>query len=289
MAKTISPALKEHLAQEVTTICSCWQMTRLDGVSFYFTDHDQDLAIDGNTYLAALGYQRTAIQSSADMSVDNLDLQGLFDSSTLTVEDLRTGLFDFADIFIFVVNWADLTQGKLQMRRGKLGDIVATPSGTFTTQLRGLTQMLQQNVGELYTPWCRADLGDSRCKIDLVGGGWQVAATVASVVDEANFTITVTEPRAVDGWFNEGVVTFTSGADDGRSMEIKFWTQAVSAVHLHLPMPASIAIGDTLTLYPGCDKTVATCAGRFNNMPNFRGEPYVPGADAFLATPAIFQ
>jgi uncharacterized phage protein (TIGR02218 family) len=289
MAKTISPALKAHLAQEVTTICSCWQMTRLDGVSFYFTDHDQDLVVDGNTYLAALGYQRTAIQSSADMSVDNLDLQGLFDSSTLTVEDLRTGLFDFADIFIFVVNWADLTQGKLQMRRGKLGDIVATPSGTFTTQLRGLTQMLQQNVGELYTPWCRADLGDSRCKIDLVGGGWQKTATVASVVDEANFTITVTEPRAVDGWFNEGVVTFTSGANDGRSMEIKLWTQSVSAVHLHLPMPASIAIGDTLTLYPGCDKTVATCAGRFNNMPNFRGEPYVPGADAFLATPAIFQ
>ena len=289
MVKSISTALKAHLTQEVTTLCTCWSITRRDSVSFYFTDHDQDLVIGGNTYLAELGYQRTAIQSNADMSVDNLDLQGILDSSTLTVDDLRTGLFDFAEIRIFVMNWADLTQGILQMRFGYLGDVTVTPSGTFTTQLRGLTQLLQQNVGELYTPWCRADLGDARCKIDLVGGGWQKTATVTAVTDEANFNISVTEPRAVDGWFNEGVVTFTSGDNDGRSIEIKTWTQSGGAVQLHLPMPQPITVGDTLTLYPGCDKTVGTCVSRFNNVVNFRGEPYVPGADAMLATPAIFQ
>jgi hypothetical protein len=29
-------------------------------------------------------------------------------------------------------------------------------------------------------------------------------------------------------------------------------------------------------VYKGCDKTTATCAGRFNNLANFRGYPFVP-------------
>ena len=29
-----------------------------------------------------------------------------------------------------------------------------------------------------------------------------------------------------------------------------------------------------LTLWPGCDKRIATCANKFNNALNFQGEPH---------------
>ena len=35
-------------------------------------------------------------------------------------------------------------------------------------------------------------------------------------------------------------------------------------------------------LLAGCDKSLATCRDRFDNLVNFRGEPYVPGLDKMV-------
>jgi uncharacterized phage protein (TIGR02218 family) len=284
--KTVSIALKAHLAGEVTTVCTCWRITRRDGTEFFFTDHDVDLLVDGNTYVAAVGYTRTAIAANADMSVDNMDVNGIFDDASITETDLRSGLFDGAEVRVFLVNWANPAEGMMALRRGRLGDVLVTPSGVFQSQLMGFGQVLQQTVGNLFTPSCRADLGDAKCGIDLDAGRWRKAATVTSVTDTRTFTIAVSEPRAVDGWFVDGVVSFASGANAGRSMEVKAWTQATATVTLFLPMPSPIAVGDTLTLYPGCRKTTADCREKFANIVNFRGEPFVPGLDGLLQSPA---
>jgi uncharacterized phage protein (TIGR02218 family) len=284
--KTISTALKAHLGGEVTTICTCWRITRRDGTGFFFTDHDVDLVVDGDTYVAAVGYTRTAIAANADMSVDNMDVNGIFDDASITETDLRSGLFDGAEVRVFLVNWGNPAQGTMALRRGRLGDVLVTPSGVFQSQLMGFGQVLQQTVGDLFTPSCRADLGDAKCGIDLDAGGWRKPATVTAVTDARTFSIVVTEPRAVDGWFVDGVVTFTSGANAGRAMEVKAWTQVTATVTLFLPMPAPIHLGDTLTLYPGCRKTTADCRDKFANIVNFRGEPFVPGLDGLLQSPA---
>jgi uncharacterized phage protein (TIGR02218 family) len=38
-------------------------------------------------------------------------------------------------------------------------------------------------------------------------------------------------------------------------------------------------------LIEGCDKSLATCAARFGNAVNFRGEPYLPGIDLLTRYP----
>ncbi|MDH3770986.1 MAG: DUF2163 domain-containing protein [Nitrospirota bacterium] len=58
MPKTISSALTQHLAGEVTTLATCWKITRRDSVVQGFTDHVLDLEIDRVTYKAASGYGR---------------------------------------------------------------------------------------------------------------------------------------------------------------------------------------------------------------------------------------
>jgi hypothetical protein len=35
-------------------------------------------------------------------------------------------------------------------------------------------------------------------------------------------------------------------------------------------------------LKEGCDHTLATCASRFGNAVNFRGEPFLPGNDMVI-------
>jgi len=148
-------------------LATCWRITRSDGVVFGFTDHDRDLVVDGEVYGASAGYSRTAIANDAGMGVDNLDVEGVFDSAAVTDEELRAGLFDRAEVHIFLINWADAAMGVLRLRRGWFGEVVLTEQGVLRTELRGLTQALSKRIGELYSPECRADLGDHRCRVPI--------------------------------------------------------------------------------------------------------------------------
>jgi hypothetical protein len=349
--KAVATALAAHLAGPVTTLATCWRITRTDGVVFRFTDHDRDLVVDGEVYEASAGYSRTAIANDAGMGVDNLDVEGVFDSAAVTEEELRAGLFDRAEVRIFLVNWADPSMGVLRLRRGWFGEVVLTEQGVFRTELRGLTQALSQRIGELYSPECRADLGDHRCRVPVwpaviereidyaigdhvrvaTGGGsgsavyenrvyrcvvagttaevaptfdttvgeqttdgtavfetveaWSRSGTVVDVSDRTTFTVTIDEPRAIDGWFAGGVLTWESGSNAGRSIEVKSWTQGTGEIELFLPIGYAIEAGDLFRVHPGCDKRLDTCIDRFANVLNFRGEPYVPGADSLVSYP----
>ena len=59
--KSTSTELATHLAGPVTTLATCWRISRIDGKAFFFTDHDRDLSFEGNVYKASSGYSRTAI------------------------------------------------------------------------------------------------------------------------------------------------------------------------------------------------------------------------------------
>src|SRR5690606_8731102 len=91
----------------------------------------------------------------------------VFDDDSIKESEIRAGLFDYCEIFIAVVNWSDLSQGILRSRRGHLGEVIATPQGYFRAELRGMTQNLSQNIGQIYQAECRADLGDSKCRIPI--------------------------------------------------------------------------------------------------------------------------
>jgi uncharacterized phage protein (TIGR02218 family) len=231
----------------------------------------------GLTYAAASGYTATAIQSTAGMAVDNLDLMGVLDSPAITIEDLIAGAWDGAQIEIERVNWRDLTIAGIKDRKGTLGEVSAGDV-QYTAELRGMAQKLQQPTGRRYDPLCDADLGDARCAVAL--GPLTVTGTITSVTDRRTFTDT---GRAeASGFFEAGKLTWTAGANNGRSMEVR--TFAGGVFILQLPMPADVAVGDTYSVYRGCKKRFTEdCVAVFANGDNFRGFPSVAGTDAMLA------
>ena len=148
---------------------------------FYFTDHDTDIVVDGNVYIAASGFSRTALATNAGLAVDNADLDGLLISDVIMPEDLRAGRFDYASLDIFLVNYTAPADGKIQLQRGILGEVVLNERGMFHAELRGLTQALNQVAGEVYGPECRATLGDARCTVNLAL--LQQAGAVVATID----------------------------------------------------------------------------------------------------------
>ena len=277
--KTAGSPLATHIAGETTTLATCWKVTRRDGSIFGFTDFDKDLTVDSLLYQARSGYTRSAIHTIANLAVDNLDIESAIDSETLSAADLRAGVWDGATVEIFLVNWANLANGKIILKRGTIGEVELKDT-VFRAELRGLSQALSQQIVELYTPDCRADLGDARCKIDLAL--LTVTGAITAVTDRRSFADSA-RGESVNHW-NGGLLTWTSGANVGRKMEIKAFGSG-GTVTLFLPMPSIVAIGDNYSLRPGCDKKFSTCKDRYSNVKNFRGEPNVPGNDQVLAYP----
>lgn len=275
--KPASAELAAHLAGEVTTLATCWRLERLDGWVRGFTDHDRDLLIDGLTYVAATGFLPSAVKTGSDLSVDNLDVEGFLDDAALTAEDLSAGLFDGAKIEVVLVNWADLGQGKLLLRKGFLGEVKRADQ-RFSAEIRGLSNRLQQTAGKLYSRLCRVDLGSSECGVNLA----PLTDTYAVAQVIAADTVRIVTGRAT-GFFTFGKATFVTGANAGAVNEVLLHDQ--QTIRLFVPMPRPITVGDQITLVAGCDKTPETCHAKFGNILNFRGEPHIPGNDKVFSYP----
>ena len=265
-----------------------------------FTTHDQDITYDaGNgdgpiTYRAATGMANTAKEGKSDVSVDGMEVTAFLESDSITEEDIRAGLYDNAEVIVRVVNWADLTMGHMIVMRGHTGT-VKMKNGLFTAELRGLSQKLTTALSQTYGELCRADLGSNPsndpgpwfCNINVAS--YQQNGAVEQVIDDRTLvpgsgllqvgSATPTAAAAA-GWFNDGIITFTSGVLECASFEIKSWDG--TTLTLFLSMPELPATGDTFVIEPGCDKSSATCQAKFQNIANFRGEPFIPGMDQLL-------
>ena len=283
--KTVSPKLAAHLEGDVLTLATCWRLARRDGVVFRATDHDGDLAVGREIYRARAGYSRTAVASEAGLAVGNVDLEGVLDDAGLEADALRAGLYDGAEVRIFVVNWQDPSQGTLRLRRGWLGEVMLSSEGQWRTELRGMSQVLAQRLIEPYTPDCRADLGDARCGVDIRDPQWTRPGLVTAPLDALSFTAAIDITDKPDDWFAGGVIRFTSGQNSGRAIEVRGADLATGDLVLSFPPPFPVGTGDAFEIYPGCDKRLSTCIERFDNVLNFRGDPFVPGADKLTETP----
>jgi len=303
--RSIPPALAAHLQGEALTLAYCLQLIPRSAWDFSidpetgdllqtlarpeeilgFTTHDADLTLPltrgvvdySVTFEALNSVVVTALRQELGAPVGSMDVAGLIRSDRVTTADLLAGRYDGAELTLFLVNWASLSDGTLTLARGWWGAVTLI-DGEWRAEYRSLAQRLQQYVVEITSATCRVvQLGDRRCKVNLAP--FQFSRTVTAVADNRNFTFGADSHAS--GYFAAGRVIWTSGANAGLSQEIKRNTPSGGAqgIELQMAAPFPVSIGDVATLEAGCDRRLATCRDRFNNVINFRGEPSVPGSE----------
>jgi len=282
MTKTVSVPLKAHYALGSTTIARCWRFERRDGQVVTVTTCARDLLINGEIYRSKEGVNPTAIAQEASAAVSNSEVNGTMAAESVSEAELFAGLWDGAFVTVFEVNYRDLSMGQMQLQSGNIGDVKAGRSA-FTAEVRGLTQRLQKVVGRVYTagcPWVFGSIGSAyvpACNIDL--GPLTVTGAVTSVADLRTFSDS--SRIEVPDYFGAGLITITSGENEGVQMEIYAFTAPQFV--LHLPLPYALAAGDTYSVTPGCRKRYTEdCRTKWNNTNNFGGFPMVPGSDKVL-------
>lgn len=279
-----SPA---SLQDETTTFAVFWKIERRDGVVQGFTSHVQDISYNDGAgsvvYKAATGIVPSNIASSVGKGIDNLQIVGIINSSDIDENDIMIGKYDDAKVTIFLHNYENLLDTPITLIKGYIGE-VTLGRASFEAEVRSLIQRASQAIGKACSPLCRVKvLGDGECGVNLAGFTF-TNQTVQGVVSRSIFR---SASAGVVGkpafYFAYGTLTWTSGPNSGKSVEVRSHnTSNPMEFTLAEPMPFPIGVGNQFTIVAGCDRRLETCRDKFANVLNFRGEPYIPGADAVL-------
>jgi uncharacterized phage protein (TIGR02218 family) len=280
--RKIEAELQGRLDSGATTLCTCWIVTRRDGVVLGFTDHDEDVDVDGVTCAALSSVAGSAQEVGLGLGIDSTEIDGALDSAAITAADIAAGIYDDAAVDRLLVDWS-APHLRLHLFRGHLGTITRE-GAAFRAELLGLSARLNAPVGRVCQHLCDASLGDARCGIDLA----RPDLTVSTTIREAGLRGVALD--GLDGfapdWFAHGRLVWLSGASVGREVAVlAHWVE--DGVHwLALDTQTRAQTGDACRVMTGCDREARTCRDKFANLVNFRGFPHLPGEDwALTASP----
>jgi uncharacterized phage protein (TIGR02218 family) len=255
--------------RELDTVATFWRIYRRDGTALAFTSHNRDLSFGGITHLAAPGMIPAAIRLTSELANDSAEVEGALNHDSIREADLAAGVFDEAAIEIGAVDWTSLDHHTLYT--GQIGRIEDNQA-QFTAELRSAKSLLEQDLVPRTSPTCRATFCGPGC--GLPATRYTAVLPVAAVDLDGNRV----QIAGIDGEaYFAGRLRFMAGPQTGVAFGIV--DAGEDGLVLDRPLVPGTAIGTLAELRQGCDHTVATCASRFANAVNFRGEPFLPGND----------
>jgi uncharacterized phage protein (TIGR02218 family) len=285
--KACSSGLNTHIQQGQTTLATLLKVTRIcDGQVFGFTSHDLNLIFGGVTYLSTTSFNPFNQNQKSNAEAVTTEMTGAFDS-IITRADVLADLWDNATFQVLRVNWANLGQGALILITGSFGEFEPQEFG-FKVALHGLAYRLTFIGGDICGPACRVDFGSARCAPSgLLANGTDINTllqTLTVLTTDGVKTMTVSGLTNTGKPFDGGLVTFlgsgspAAGPNANLSAEVLHVDFATGTITLRpCTLIAPIQVGDTMKIFPACDKLFGTCSLVWLNGINFQGEPIVHG------------
>jgi uncharacterized phage protein (TIGR02218 family) len=280
MPLTLPTALDAAVQFEVLTLARLVEITRQDGRVLRLTDADFDIVIDGNIYRSDIGFTASAMLVGLNLNqVQGLSLSIALTDDGITKKDLQTRRYTAALVVVSECDYTQPAASKFVMFKGKCGRTSFKDTGDALIDVLPLTDETVKFADEVYSASCRASLGDSRCGFPIES--FVVPFTVTAVATGlTSFTINTFGPSAegrpdID-YFSQGQLKWLTGGNAEWECDVLRGDLVTKSLTLFFPTPVRVAVGDTGKLYPGCDRLLSTCANKFANVLNFRGEPFAP-------------
>lgn len=120
----------------------------------------------------------------------------------------------------------------------------------------------------VYQRQCPLALYGLRCGVDKADFATPATLTAVTSPTQIEADEFATQP---DGWFDGGWV---ENADGFRGYIVE---HVGNAIRFMSRFPRALAIGQDVTAYAGCDRTLDTCRDKFDNLLNHAGCPFIPG------------
>ncbi len=283
----VAPASCRWLeALKTKRLAKCWKITLTNGDVIRFTSASITLTLaDGEDYSPVAGTSPSAHRRESALGAHDLEFSGVVNSSRISIDALKAGLYNDAEVRQYKVDWRYPWAGNIAESTFWI-DYVTFDGERWNAQLRGRSRWYEPKIGDKYARDCQHTLGDSKCQVDLPSNTVSGVVVLGMLDGEKRRFIRATTGTLsgsfIDDWFNWGFVTFTSGANDGIRRDVKDYTSATRDVELMKPFPFEIAAGDQFSITAGCNGLKTTCISKFGNLDNWGGYEFMPGTDAVL-------
>lgn len=244
------------------------------GGTFRFTSDAKDHVQSGVTWTRVPGLSRTAIEDSGDISKSSL---------TLTApEDFQMSLIfetyppsDVVELEVFRVQRSDPTDVKTMW----IGRILNATWGVGFSTLLGeslITRLKQPGLRRIYSKNCPHLLYGSDCRASQIA--FEEEVTLEGVLSDGFQLLSSTFDTFVDGFFAGGKIEYDAGG--GNIFRRGIREHVGSLITLTHPIPG-LPTTATISAWPGCDRTKATCVSKFANLENYGGFPYMTQKNPF--------
>jgi len=281
--RAASPALISFLNElrasgdATALVADCYTFTLRTGLVLTYTNADVPISLNGYVYAAnSVLIDGLRFKCEVGLNVDQQQITLAARSTDILggapfLHAIRIGVLDGAEIQrerAFLLSWTEPPIGSVILFKGRVGTVDRV--GRTTAQITVNSDLVLLDIDmprNVYSPNCQHVLFDSGC-------GLEKSAFGATGIVGVGSTTTVINWENSSSTYEQGTLTFTTGANSGVTANVKSATS--SNLTLGYPLLSPCAVGDTFFVYQGCDHTKDACQSKFSNLGNFRGFPFVP-------------
>lgn len=316
MRTDIPAQLLARFRQSETSMAMLWVIEKNDGTLIRGTEHDRDIELPAvgsspadkyaGVYKAIANITLGNVTNNTDMSVGNLEVQGAVSKNAddqsptratridVSISDIESGLLDRASVKVLICDWQFPEYGYFIYKSGFLGTISNDSDGAYTTEVRGLTQLLAQTVIRTFSNTCNVvKFGDVRCKKDLAPlTHTGVVGTNSAGNNRISFAVEIdagasgVSPTEAVYTYRGGTLAFTTGANATFFRELKIDPNDNGGVALFWEQfPNDVNAGDEFTIVAGCPRTREACIAYGNLINNRAYGIFIPGVNALTEGP----
>lgn len=296
--KQVSETLQNLLMEYMQGKRNTWYIADLyvfwlnkgTGAVLRYTGHDCDLTIGSNTY-THWPIQHDDIKELRGTETSETKLTIYYNpTDTITTlgvtwaEAFRSGVFDNCYLSIHRLYspdaWSLQTTNysiDYVLPNRFMGRIDVDSANMTKCELtcKSLTELLNiEFPRNLIIPSCLNAFCDSSCGLTKSSYATSVTAQTGSTKNSI-----ITGLSLIDGYFNYGSMTCTSGKNKGVTRTIKSYKSNIATPVY--PFNMTVSEGDTFTFYRGCAKTKDACTA-YGNISRFKGFPYLPVQNTLL-------
>ena len=197
----------------------------------------------------------------------------------------------FLTIFRADVDSSGAFSNFAQVWKGELSK--PTPEGAnLTVKVLGANALFARRAPrQVMSLTCGTTFLSARCGLLLSDWKWNalivsVASNIVTIgtISRANGTGNPTGFGAAD-WFALGWLGWTAGGLPLREGVLTSAALSGGQIVLTLDRPCSLSAGASVYAVPGCDKQGGTCLGKFSNLANNRGFPFMPAVSPSFIIP----
>lgn len=227
------------------------------GVEANYAAYDSNITVGLITYTGV-----------PEIELSNLTFTSFFDSNYIKMKfpinlapiDQLVRSYPHAKITVLIdeINVDDVTS-KRALFKGQLLNVSKNPNNKAdiaTLTVATAKNLLSIPLGIPATSTCAWNFCDSNCKLDM-----DTLKRNTSISGVSGFVLTVADTSLVGEYMHRGYVE-----KDGIRIAVRIANANVLTL-IRQPPPEWVS-GVAVTIYPGCDKTLATCRSRWGNEEN---------------------